>query len=305
MKTISSELAAHLAGGVTTLAALWKVKRQDGTILGFTDHDQAIAFDDGSGDGTVTYEPGTGATASATDTHSDMSTDNLEIVGFLDSAAITDADVRAGRYDYATITVSFVNWADLTQGALKWKYATLGPVKMKNGEYTAELRGLIFYLTIVLGETFGPVCRVDLFSARCTKLESDYVQNGSVATVSDLRTFVPASGLLMVGSSTPSAAAPANWFNDGVITWTSGNNNGFSMEIGTWDATTIELFQNMPFAIEAGDTFTITPGCNHQAGPGGDCQNKFVNIENFQGEPLIPGMDAILIYPNADGGVPA
>ena len=44
MKTCSTALAAHLAQGQTTLAYLWKVKRIDGTILGFTSHDVDIVF---------------------------------------------------------------------------------------------------------------------------------------------------------------------------------------------------------------------------------------------------------------------
>ena len=43
--------------------------------------------------------------------------------------------------------------------------------------------------------------------------------------------------------------------------------------------------------------FTIEPGCNHTVY---DCANKYNNIVNFRGEPTIPGMDAILNYPNAN-----
>jgi uncharacterized phage protein (TIGR02218 family) len=302
MKTISGPLATHLAGNPTTLATLWKITRLDTVVLGFTDHDQAITFNDGSG--SVTYTPVGGATASATDFNSDMAPDNMELVGFLESDSITDADIRAGKYDYSVITVMVVNYADLTQGFMPWKTATLGPVKMKNGQYTAELRGLAFHLSTNIGETFGPICRVDLGGARCTVNLATYSQSGSVSTVTDLRTFVPASGLKMIGSPTPTVAAPSGWFTDGVITWTSGANNGYSMEVGSWNGTTMALFQNMPNAIAPGDTFTITPGCNHLSGANGDCQNKFVNIENFRGEPFIPGMDQILLYPNASGAVP-
>ena len=42
MKPISSSLAAHLAGEVTTLATCWKLMLRDNTVLGFTDHDKNI-----------------------------------------------------------------------------------------------------------------------------------------------------------------------------------------------------------------------------------------------------------------------
>lgn len=311
MKTLSAALAAHMAGASTTLAQLWKVTRADGVVLGFTDHDRPIAFNDGSGSPpgtTVTYMPQQGATGSAIQSASDLSTANQELVGFLEADAITEADILANRYDYAVIEVRLVNWADLTQGALMLKKATLGEVKLKNGQFTAELRGLEFFLSTNIGETFGPTCRADLGDSRCGIDLSLWRQSGYASTVSDLRTFVPVSSslgsLTMRGSATPDAPAPANWFREGILTWTSGLNTGLEIEIAAWDGTTLVLFENMPYAIEPGDTFTIEPGCNHLSGGSGDCQSKFVNIANFRGEPRIPGMQQILMYPNSDGSVP-
>ncbi|MEQ9528912.1 MAG: DUF2163 domain-containing protein, partial [Parvibaculaceae bacterium] len=44
MKAVSPEFAAHVAGGVTTLAWCWKLVRRDGAVLGFTEHDRDLAF---------------------------------------------------------------------------------------------------------------------------------------------------------------------------------------------------------------------------------------------------------------------
>jgi hypothetical protein len=38
VKSLSPALAAHLAGGVTTLGRCWRVERKDETVMGFTDH---------------------------------------------------------------------------------------------------------------------------------------------------------------------------------------------------------------------------------------------------------------------------
>jgi len=45
MKTISPALQAHLNSGTTTLCWCWKIVRNDGTTLGFTDHDAPVTFD--------------------------------------------------------------------------------------------------------------------------------------------------------------------------------------------------------------------------------------------------------------------
>ena len=45
MKILPSALAAHLAGGATTLAWCWRITRSDGITFGFTDHDRTLSFD--------------------------------------------------------------------------------------------------------------------------------------------------------------------------------------------------------------------------------------------------------------------
>lgn len=296
MKTVSAALAAHLASPSTTVALLWKLKQVDGTTLGFTDHDQPITFNDGVD--TVAYTPTEGITGSATES---SSTDigNQEIVGFLESDGITETDIFAGRYNYATVEIRLVNWADLTMGALLWKKCTLGEVKIKNGQFTAELRGLEFWLSTNLGEVYSSGCTADLFDAQCTLNRADFVQGGTVEAAIDRQTFVPGS-LWIPGASTE--PAPAQYFVNGVVTWTSGANEGLAMEIATWDGTTIELFENMPFDIQPDDKFDIEPGCDKTIAT---CDTKFDNVDNHRGFPNIPGMDQITIYPNAGGAVPS
>jgi uncharacterized phage protein (TIGR02218 family) len=298
MKTASTALETHLALGQTTLAFLWKVKRVDGTILGFTTHDVDIVYDAGDGDGSVTYLARTGFTNTAVSGKSDLSVDNLEVTAFLDSEAITENDIRNQLYDDATIAILLVNWADLTMGHMIWRTGTLGHVKMRNGLATTEIRGLTSKLTTVIGDTFGPVCRaifgsglngIDMNSKYLCKVDVVALrQTGSVASSADAWSLVPNAGL----------TGAAGYFDDGIIKFTSGQMNGLSFEIKTWDGTTLELFAPLPEGkvLAPGDTFQIEPGCKHDTN---DCQNKFSNIVNFRGEPFIPGMDQVLYTPNA------
>jgi hypothetical protein len=46
MREIPEGLAAHLQQGATTLCRCWSLTRRDGAVLGFTDHDRALAFDE-------------------------------------------------------------------------------------------------------------------------------------------------------------------------------------------------------------------------------------------------------------------
>ena len=49
MKTISTAMQTHLEQEVTTLCTCWRLAREDGDILGFTDNSFDIIYDDGDG----------------------------------------------------------------------------------------------------------------------------------------------------------------------------------------------------------------------------------------------------------------
>src|SRR5574337_1440406 len=128
MKTRSAALAAHQAGGSTTLACCWKITRLDGQVFGFTSVDQDIVF------AGVTYLAATGFTPSAMQSKADLSVANLEVTGMLDAASITEADLLAGRWDGAAVEIFEVNYRDLTMGRMILRTGTL-----RSEEHTSEL----------------------------------------------------------------------------------------------------------------------------------------------------------------------
>jgi uncharacterized phage protein (TIGR02218 family) len=292
MKNVATSLSRHLNQGQTTLAYLWKVTRKDGTVVAFTSHDEDLVFNG------TTYLASSGFSNTATANKSDLSVDNLEVVGFLESDALAEADLRAGLYDSSDVEIRIVNWASPGAGSILLRKGTIGIVKLINGIFTAEIRGLSDKLSTVLGATFGPICRavfgsglngIDLDSKYLCKVDVvALTQTGTLTAAPDAVTLTPAGGL----------TGAAGYFDDGLITFTSGALAGFPFEVKSWDGTNLGLFLPMPSPPAPGDTFTIEPGCNHLTS---DCKTKFNNLVNFRGEPFIPGMDAILNYPNATG----
>ncbi len=105
-------------------------------------------------------------------------------------------------------------------------------------------------------------------------------------------------GISIEGEGPPLTASPTDYFQGGPLKWTSGNNSGRAMEVKDYDPLTqeITLFLAMPRDIVAGDTLEIAPGCDKTIGI---CETKFANAINFQGEPHVPGEDAILKNPDA------
>lgn len=278
MKTISNDLKAHLESAHTTLATCWKLTRRDNTVLGFTDHDADLEID------SVTYIASTGFTPSAIASTAGTEVDNLEAEGMFSSESITEADLLAGYYDYAEIEVFIVNYADLSQGTLPLKRGWLGEVRVNGGRFTAEMRGLTQALSQTIGELYSPSCRATLGDARCKVDMESRTVTGTVDSGTS-------------GSFTDAARTETSGlFTGGKVTFTGGNNNGLSMEIkdhvkNAGNIGVLTLALPLPYAIEAGDAYTLTQGCDKTLAT---CRDRFANVINFRGEPHVPGLDRML-----------
>lgn len=272
MKVLSSELLAHYASDATTLARLWKITRRDGEVFAFTDHDVAITYS------AVTYEPSSVFDASAINTSQDLNVDGLEAQGLLDSEGITAADLEAGLWDAAAVEIVEVNYRDLTMGHNPLRYGTLGEVQRSGQTFTAELRGLMYALQQNIGRTVLPSCDATLGDARCgVDLEALRVA-GEVTVATSNRVFTTD----VTGSDT---------YTYGVLTWTTGLNDGRSMEVKLHASAVITLQIAMPYAVQVGDEFTVTPGCDKTEAT---CKTTYSNLVRFRGCPDVPGTDAML-----------
>ncbi len=281
MKTVSAAMKAHLSQELATLATLVKISRADGRVLGFTSFDKDIQIDG------VTYRADGAFQASANQTRAALSTDNLELVGLLDSAFISETDVRAGRYDHARVDVYLCNWADVTHGVVQLRRGWLGRVKVMGGTYQVELRGLHDLLQRPFGKIYSPECRHTLGDVSCAVQLAAYTVTGSVSSIEDMSRFTDV---------TRGDADTA--FDDGLLTWQSGANTGLSMEVTRFSARQFTLWLPMPNAMAVGDSYTVYKGCDKRFAT---CQSTFNNAFNFGGFPYLPGVDRMLNYPDARG----
>ena len=129
--TNKSMLLSHLQTGVTTVCRAWSVRRQDGVVLGFTDHDIDLSFD------SILFRASSGMTASALQQSSGLSVDNSEAVGALSDAAISEADLIAGRYDEAEVKMWLVNWRDVAARMIQF-HGSFGEIQRSAGVFRAE-----------------------------------------------------------------------------------------------------------------------------------------------------------------------
>jgi uncharacterized phage protein (TIGR02218 family) len=267
-------MTAHLAGEVTSLAVCWKLTLVGGTVMGFTDH---------TSDLTITsqlYKAATGFSPTSVETKDKFSVDNLDVAGILDAAAITEADIMAGKYDFAEIEIFMVNVTDLTQGTVTHRRGWLGEVSLKNGQFVAEVRGLAQKLQQNIVELYSPTCRAVFGDGRCKANLASYTVGGTVNTITSRQVFI----------STAMTQA-AGYFSSGEIVWLTGANAGRRMEIKEFANTQFTLVLPMPNNVAVGDTFNAIAGCDKTIAT---CIAKFNNAVNFRGEPYVPGMDKML-----------
>ncbi len=274
MKETSNDLALHLAGEILTLATCWKIKRRDGTIMGFTDHNADLTID------SVPYIAATGFTPSAISDTSDLSVDNLDLEGMLSSSSIEEPDIMAGLYDFAEIEVFKVNYADVSQGILKLRRGWIGEVSLQGGYFSAEIRGLTQALAQTITEIFSPFCRATLGDSRCKVDLPTHTVSGAITSAIDSARFSDTARIETDGV-----------FVNGVITFTSGANTGISSEVKEYRSGSFVLALPMPYALSTGVTYTLIKGCDKTLAT---CRSRFNNVVNFRGEPHIPGVDKML-----------
>ena len=277
MKTLPPGLAAHLAGGATTLCWCWRITPRRGLALGFTDHDRDLAFDG------TTFEAATGFSASEIRSTAGLAVDDLEVESALVSDRLSESALAAGDFDDAAIEIFRVNWQDPAQRVLMRK-GSLGEVRRTGTSFTAEVRGLAHYLQQPKGRLFQFGCDAEVGDARCgVALASPlHTGTGTIAALVEPRVFT-ATGL---------AAFASGWFTRGLLTLTAGANAGRAIEVKRhWIAATsvhIEIWQAFPAALAPGAAFTVTVGCDKQLAT---CRAKFANAANYRGFPHMPGND--------------
>ena len=162
-KIIPAALQTHLNGEVITVATIWVLTRTDGQQFRFTDHDIDIES------GGFVYKASMGYDRTAISNLSGFNVDNIDIFGILDDDEIREDDLRSGRYDFAEVSISLVNYKDPLQGEARLRSGTLGEIlySEETGSFKTELRGLMARMNQIILPAYGFECRVDLGSTEC------------------------------------------------------------------------------------------------------------------------------------------
>ena len=282
MIPVPPKLESHLQGEVTSHCFAWLIRRSDGIVLGFTDHDCTVQVGD------TACEPLTGLNSSEASTALGLSVAGGEVEGVLSSVKISDADIEQGRYDGASIEAYLVNWSEPGQHMLLRRWSA-GKISRSGSRFVMELKGAAAAFDAVRGRRVLRHCDASLGDSRCGINVDDprYFADGTVLT---------AEGLGLTASGLDGFAS--GWFAGGMLNWTGGANAGRNLRVTVHAGQVLNLAEPPVLPVAQGDEFRIIAGCDKSFAT---CKARFGNGLNFRGFPHLPGNDAAYAYVNGGG----
>lgn len=275
MKALAGALATHAALGSTLWAYGLRVTRTDSQVFAFTSASESVYLNG------VLYRAEQGLDVSSIAMSAGAEVDNLELVTLDDGSLFSRAAVLGGLWRNARFVLLRYNAAAPADGADVIMAGVLGEITYLRNSLRVELRGLQQYLQQTVGAVSTPTCRARLGDAQCTKSLVSFTHAASVTSVTSNQVFTASS-----------LAQAADYFGEGLLTWTSGPNAGLTEKVKE-HATGGVLTLSLPMfqTVEVGHSFSIVAGCRKRLVE--DCAGKFSNVLNFQGEPHLPGIDAV------------
>lgn len=265
-----------LAQELCAFAFCWRLERRDGVTIGLTSHDRVLHV------GGLDYVPAPGITPSAILRGGDPRADLAEVQGALSSAAISEADLNAGRWDGATAMLHLTEWTAPGTLWLELARGWLGSVAQAGARYSVALRGLGSQLNRPVAPMTSPTCRAALGGSACTV---------------DLRPLQQVTAVSAVaGERVRCAALAGGVYPFGSLRWLTGDCAGIVQMILDQEGDDLILAELPSLPVPEGALALLTQGCDKRLTT---CSGRFGNAVNFRGEPFLPGMDLLTRYPGA------
>lgn len=269
-----------------------------GTVLGFTSNTRDMTVPGHVG---VTFKASPGMQPTAVELALDEAP-NLEIMGIYQTGSFTQAEIAAGKWNFAEVELWSQCWDNVNLGELLVLKGNLGKFQDRQTYFNAEIRGLISRLTNDVHAETSRLCRAPKFGdpVYCKKDLTGTVTISATAynLTNTGRALAVAydttDGSIYVSTSGWSAVPPADFFSNGEITFTSGNNSGVSREIAYNEAASggqmrIWLKRAFPFTGAVGNTVTLIAGCDKTI----EKCILYANIVNRRAEDWIPGLEPL------------
>lgn len=289
MKTIPIALQTHYEQEATSWCFLARIECKNGTVVGLTTLDADLTYDDGRG--AVTYLAANGLGMHAIQATADLSIDNSDLKFWVSDSGITEAQIRAGLFDYAKVDIYRVNYLDLAAGHEKVSRGTLGETRYSRLAGRAEFRSLKQQLRQTISLLYSLTCRAKFGSKPIgtggeqpeerKPCHKDWVWVTGTVTAVDAnepdRIFTDASRAEATGHFVP-----------GVVQILDGDNAGAEMDVDVFEGGVFTLALPLPYPLPVGTNYRARQDCDKTFKM---CKERHGNTPWFRGEHLIPIAD--------------
>lgn len=281
MKTATAPLIALLNSGVQLASDdLFEITLSGGSVLRYTSAELPIEWPDSS----TVYQTGPLIKRSSINTSVGVTVDSLSVELSADDTVQVNsvplmAFIAAGGLDGADLVVNRAyraTRANSVVGVLEQFTGIVNDVSISRNVCSIEVVSLLTKLDVqVPRNLYQASCSNTLYDTACGL-------NRAALTVTGVATGSPTRTVIGTGQT-----AAADYFSQGVITFTTGPNAGVSRTIKKFDSGTgvVTMIAPFPFAPAAGNAYSMYPGCNKTMDT---CTNKFSNIIKFRGFPFVP-----------------
>lgn len=260
---------------LVTLAWCWRLARRDGVVVGLTSHDRDLVV------GGTPYRAAPGMKPSALETSDSLEVETMDLEGAVSSAAISAADLDAGRWDGAELVLMVTDWSLPEAPPIVVARGELGAVERRGAAFAAELQGVLRRLDALACPATSPSCRAGLGDRACRV---------DLAPLTHLRRVVAVDGRAV----TLDAPVAAGSMAFGELLWIEGAACGLASPVIADDGTVLTLAE-VPAVLPALPVrVRLSEGCDKQLAT---CRARFGNAANFRGEAHLPGNDLLTRYP--------
>ena len=162
MRSIPSSLLTSKSKTSTTLCNLMKIKSKTGKTVGMTNLNIDVVYDDGKGDGPITYYAPVGTQPASIYSSSTMEVDNSEFQALVPEFDfdLDEYSINSGEWDYADFWLYEVDYQDLTLGHWVVMHGTLGEVRTVDGiTIWGEMRSITDQLKKPIVDLYSLSCR--------------------------------------------------------------------------------------------------------------------------------------------------
>lgn len=285
MKTASTQLITLLNGSTQFLMAdLYTFTLQGGQVLRYTSADIDIVAG-----GNTFLASGPRFKRGTTRLALGVEVDTLDVTVFAGPNDTVNSQpfiayAMRGGLDGATLTLerAFMgSWGDTSAGTLLLFAGRIADVAGSRTECRLKAKSDLELLNISMPRNlYQPSCILTVYDANCAANRTAMTVAGVVSSVASISRF--GTGLTQL----------AGWFDQGVISFTSGANAGIQRTVKAFATDrSVSIALPFPAPVAIGDSFTIVPGCDKTQST---CQAKFNNLGRFRGAPYIPSPETAL-----------